>query len=100
MDSGLALRAPRNDALLRRGSRQRIVIENRREPLLGFGDAPVLAQRVILDLIALNLADAEIGSLGMAEIKPAHRSAGPHRKAFGELDAGCLLGAEQREQGC
>ena len=56
---------------LRRGDARRvtrIVIEDRRQPALGFGNAPALAPCVILDLIALDLADAEIMRLRMTEI--------------------------------
>jgi hypothetical protein len=47
-------------ALLRRGlgGRRRIVVEHRSEPALGLLRGPALAPRVILDLIALDLADA------------------------------------------
>src|SRR5581483_2230265 len=63
----------------------RIVIEDGREPALGLRDAPALAAGVILHLIALDLADAEIVTLRMAEIKAAHRRARPHGEALGEL---------------
>ena len=68
----------------------RIVIEDRRQPAFAFHDAPALALGVILDLVALDLADAEIAALRMAEIKPAHRRARPHRKALGQLHADAL----------
>src|SRR5262249_49425163 len=88
------------DRLFRRRSRgrQRIVVEHRREPALGLLDAPALARRVISDLVALDLADAEVMALGVAEIEPAHRGARPHREALGELDADPALAVEQREQ--
>src|SRR5260370_36979740 len=91
----------RRAALLRRGLRQRggIVIEDRRQPSLGLGQRLVLAPCVILDLVALDLADAEIIAFRMAEIEAAHRGARPHREAFGELDADRALAAKQREQG-
>ena len=38
----------------------RIVVEDRRQPALGLRDAPALAPRIVLDLVALDLADAEI----------------------------------------
>src|SRR5205807_2087557 len=53
----------------RAGERQRIVVEHRREPALGLLDAPAFAGGVVRDLIALDLADAEIVALGMAEIE-------------------------------
>src|SRR4051812_18833492 len=62
-------------ALFRRGARgdERIIVEHRREPPLRLGDAPALARGIILDLVALDLADAEIVTFGMTEIEPAHR---------------------------
>ena len=70
-----------------RGER-RVVVEHRREPPLGFLGAPALAPGVVLDLIALDLADAEIVALRVAEIEAAHRGAGPHGEALGERHAG------------
>src|SRR5262249_41715133 len=86
--------------LLRRRSRrnQRVIVEHRREPLLRLGHAPTLARGVVLDLIALDLADAEIMALGMAEVEPADRSARPHGEALGELEADTPLAIEQRKQ--
>src|SRR6516164_1503649 len=76
---------------------QRVIVEHRREPLLRLGHAPALARGVVLDLIALDLADAEIMALGMAEIEPADRGSRPHGKAFGELNIGAPMRIEQRE---
>src|SRR5215467_4237031 len=91
--------ALRNDMLLRRGLRQhcRIVVEYRRQPSLALRERLVLAPRVIVDLIALDLAYAEIMTVRMAEIEAAYRGARPHREAFGQFDAGRVLGVEQRE---
>lgn len=72
------------------------VVQNWRQPAFAFCDGPALAPRVVLDLIALDFADAEIGALWMAEIKAAHGRAGPHRKAFGQFDADALT-LEQAE---
>ena len=47
----------------------RIVIEIWPEPALGFRNAPPFAPRIILDLIALDLAEPEIARLRMREIK-------------------------------
>src|SRR5215813_3803225 len=86
--------------LLRRRSRrnQRVIVEHRREPLLRLGHAPALARGVVLDLIALDLADAEIVALGVAEIEPADGSARPHGEALGELEPYPPLAVEQRKQ--
>src|SRR5271170_8027657 len=85
-------------AILRRLILGRDVVQDRREPAFGLLDAKALARGVILDLIALDLADAEIEAFGMTEIKPGHGRAWPHRKAFGERHAGGVLGIEQPEQ--
>src|SRR5260221_13034765 len=74
------------------------IVEPGREPLLRLGHAPALARGVVLDLIALDLADAEIVALGMAEVEPAHGSARPHGEALGELEADPPLTVEQRKQ--
>src|SRR5215475_3843509 len=65
-------------------ARQRIVVEDRRQPLLGLLQRLPLTPAIVLDLVALDLADAEVIALGMAEIEAADRSAGPHGKAFGQ----------------
>src|SRR5450759_3229579 len=44
------------------------VVQDRRQPALGFRHAPALALRIVLDLVALDLADAEIETFGVAEI--------------------------------
>src|SRR5215204_3528532 len=87
--------------LLRRyffGDRPRIVVEDRRQPSLRLLDRPALAPRVVLDLVALDLADTEIGAVGVTEIEPADRGARPHRKAFRQLHPDIVLAREQLEQ--
>src|SRR3984893_11900347 len=88
-------------SLLRRGSRRRhpIVVEHWREPLLAHLRAPAFAPRVVLDLVALDLADAEIMALRVAEIEAAHRGAGPHGEALGEPYADARFAVEQTKQG-
>src|SRR5882724_265097 len=84
---------------LRRGLfLRRNVIQHRRQPALGLGHRHALARGIILDLVALDLADAEIETLGMGEIKPRHRRARPHCKALGQLHASRVLRIEQAEQ--
>src|SRR5262249_53948773 len=89
-----------NVALLRRSARrnQRVVIEHWREPFFGFGHSPSLAGGIVVDLIALDLADAEVMALRMAEIEPENGSARPHSKAFGQLDPDPPLALEQGKQ--
>ncbi len=54
---------------LRLPQREGVVVEDRREPALGLRHVHALAPRVILDLIALDLGDAEIRGLGMREVE-------------------------------
>src|SRR5476651_511743 len=79
-------RFTQTDSVLSRLARQPrgIVGQERRQRFLALSHAPALAFGVILDLIAVDAADAEIGALGMGEIKSRHRSARPHGEAFGE----------------
>lgn len=42
-----------------------IIVKHRRQPALGFRGGPALAAGVILDLIALDLADAEVVAFGV-----------------------------------
>src|SRR5215203_1214957 len=85
---------------LRRGTGRgkRIIVEDRHQPFLRLVGRPAFALGVVLDLIALDLADAEIVAVGMAEIKSADGGTRPHRKTFGELDADLALAFEQIEQ--
>src|SRR3984957_2820909 len=54
---------------------RRDVVQHRGQPAFGLGDAPALARGVVLDLVALDLADAEIEAFRMAEIKTRYRRA-------------------------
>src|SRR6185312_6967352 len=74
-----------------------IIVKYRCEPALALSGGPTFATCVVLNLVALDLADAEIGALRMAEIKPAHSRARPHCETFGQLDADALA-LEQIEQ--
>src|SRR5215831_1236718 len=86
-------------ALLRRRPDRcnRIVVEDRGEPLLAVRNRPSLASGIVLDLVAFDLADAEIMAVRVTEIQSADRRARPHGKAFGERHAD-LAWFEQREQ--
>src|SRR5665213_158754 len=79
------------------GGRDRVVVEDRRQPALAFRHTPALALGVILDLVALDLTDAEIMTLRVAEIEPGDCRARPHGEALGQLDADALA-VEQFEQ--
>src|SRR4029450_6002500 len=76
-----------------------IVVEHRREPALRLLDAPAFARGVILHLVALHLADAEIVTFWVREVEAGDGRARPHRVALGELDAGLALCVEQAEDG-
>src|SRR5262245_3934057 len=76
----------------------RLIVENWRQPALAFADRPVFPLRVLFNLIAFDLADAEICTLRMAEVEAADRRAWPHREAFCQLYAD-VLAVEQFEQG-
>src|SRR3984957_14877980 len=90
----------RRSSLLGRASRQRqrIVIEDRRQPFFGLLERQAFTSGIIFDLVALDLADAEIIALRVAEIEAADRGAGPHGKAFGQPHADRALAVEQLEQ--
>jgi len=60
VDSGLGSRV---------GEALGVVVEDRCEPALGFLDRPSLARSIVLDLIAADLADAEIARVGMREVE-------------------------------
>src|SRR3569833_506871 len=75
----------------------RIVVQDRRQPAFTLRHAPALAAGIVFDLVALDLADAEVVAVRVAEIEPAHRGAWPHREALGQRDADPLA-AKQREQ--
>src|SRR5688572_29635859 len=55
-----------------------VVVEVRAQPALDLLERHLLAQMVIQDLIALDLAEAEVARLRMGEIEAAHAGARPH----------------------
>ena len=50
----------------------RIVVQVGGQPAFGDGELHTLTKRIILDLVAFDLADTEIACLRMGEIEPAH----------------------------
>src|SRR6516225_12395465 len=74
-----------------------VVVEDRRKPLFRFAHAPAFAPGIVFDLIALDLADPEIGAVRVTEIKAAYRRSRPHREAFGKLHANAFA-SQQIEQ--
>src|SRR5690348_11151713 len=80
------------------GSVARLVVEDGCKPPFCLGQWPALATGVVLSLVTLDSADAEIVALRMREIKSRHRRSGPHGKALGELDAGGGFCVEEMKQ--
>src|SRR5262249_29782157 len=78
---------------------QRVIVEDRRQPFFGLLERPLLARRVVLDLIASDLADTERVAVRMAEIEAGARGPGPHRKAFRQAHADPPLAVEQTKKG-
>src|SRR5262245_25199634 len=76
-----------------------VVVEHGREPSLGLFEGPALACRILLHLVAFDLAHAEIVAVGVREIKTGHGRPWPHGEALGQLDRGCRFRVEQAEQG-
>src|SRR5690349_20290488 len=67
--------------LLRRvGVGGRNVVQHGHKPALGLGHAPALSACIVLDLVALDLADAEILRFLVAEIESRYGRARPHGK--------------------
>src|SRR5579863_1254585 len=77
---------------------RRRIIEDRPEPALDLADFHALAPRVIFDLVALDLGDAEIMRVGMGDIEAGDRRAWPHRVALGQLHADFSLRVDEAEQ--
>src|SRR5487761_2576403 len=69
------------------GGLNRVIVQRRRKPFIGIRQRHILAPRIILDLIASNLADGEVLRLRMREIESAHRRRGPHGVALGQRNA-------------
>src|SRR5579862_4324510 len=66
----IARRRGKSSRLRRGRGGARFVVQDRREPALGFTNAPAFATRIIFYLIALYLADAEITAVRMGKIQP------------------------------
>jgi hypothetical protein len=63
-----------------------LVAEEVAEPALGRGQGPAFALGVVLDLVAVDAADAEVGRLGMGEVVAADRGGRLHGEALGQVD--------------
>src|SRR5438874_1877356 len=73
----------------------RLVAEIRRQPALRFFGRQPLAARVVLQLLAVDLADREVARLRMGDVPTAHRGGRVHGVGLGEADAGAALDVEQ-----
>src|SRR6185295_2159686 len=76
-----------------------LVVQVGGEPALHRGDVHTLAPGVFLDLVALDLADAEVLGLRVPEVPAADRGGRQHGEALGQGDARVGLRPEQVEQG-
>src|SRR4029450_1556733 len=76
-----------------------LVVEVRGEPALRRGDIHALPPRVVLHLVALDLAHTEVLGLRVPEVVPAHCGGRQHGEALRQRDAGVPLGAQQVEHG-
>lgn len=76
----------------------RSISKVRSQPAFGLFDRHSFSLRVAFDLIASDAIDREVPSLWMREVQAADRRGRPHREAFGQCDAGVLLGLQQVEQ--
>ena len=61
--------------LLRRLRAHRRIVQHRREPAFDLVDRHALARRIVLDLIALDLGDAEIMRFRMGDVEAGDRRA-------------------------
>ncbi len=77
------------------GSGFRIVGQIRAQPTFGFREVHALAGRIVLDLVAIELADREIARCGMRKLQPADRRGRHHGLGFGQPNAGLGLDIEQ-----
>src|SRR4030088_510908 len=59
---------------------RRVVVQILPEPSLDFCHAHPLAFVIVGDLIAVDLAEAEISRFWVGKVKPTHARSGPHRK--------------------
>src|ERR1700730_12477276 len=73
----------------------RLVAEIRPQTALRFFLREPLAARVVLDLLAVDLADREVARLRMGEVPAAHRRGRVHGVGIGEADPGAAPDVEQ-----
>src|SRR5882762_25634 len=71
-----------------------LVAEIRPQPALRFFAREPLAARVVLDLLAVDLADREVARLRMRDVPTTHRRGRIHGVGLGEADAGAALDVE------
>src|ERR1700735_936464 len=81
-------------------SRIGLVAEQGRQPTFCFSQFETLALRIAQDLIAVDLANAEIVRLRVGEIKPAHGSSREHGKRLCQTDARGALRIQEPPEQC
>src|SRR5580698_6404315 len=69
----------------------RSIIQIWPEPAFDFLNGHAFAGVVVVNLVAVEFAHGKIFGIRMGEVKPAHRTAGPHGAAFGQLNARAFL---------
>src|SRR6185295_5390772 len=77
---------------------RRVVTQVRRKPALHLLHGHALAPGIVLDLVAVDLADVEVARFGVGEIPAAHGRRRIHRVRLGELDACLFFGIQQLPQ--
>ena len=70
----------------------------RRKPSFSLGDRDPLPRRVVLELVAIDAADAEVVAGRVPQVVPRYRRSGQHRARLGQLHAGACLRIEELEQ--
>src|SRR5436190_1285084 len=74
---------------------RRVVAEVGAEPALGFLERHALAGVVVDELVASQLADAEVARRRVPEVEAADAGPRPHRERLGQHDAGVPLDVEE-----
>src|ERR1700730_5034608 len=74
---------------------RRLVVQILPEPSLDFCHAHPLAFVIVGDLIAVDLAEAEISRFRVGKVEPTHARSGPHRKRLSNQHSSVRLHIEQ-----
>src|SRR5580698_7811784 len=74
---------------------RRVVVQVLTEPSLDFGDCHPLALVIVVDLIAVDLSEAEVARFRMGEVETAYAGPGPHCEGLGNQHSGIRLHIEK-----